>query len=142
MNLIAAFVSGIIMGFGLCISQMINPAKIIAFLDVFGNWDPSLALVMAGALFVTTFSFRLILKQKKPIYEEKFILPIKKEIDLKLVIGSILFGIGWGLSGFCPAPAIASLAFGIKKSGIFVISMIIGMVLYRFFSEKYEKKHA
>ncbi|MCR4336365.1 MAG: YeeE/YedE family protein [Candidatus Omnitrophica bacterium] len=138
MSFISSFLAGIVMAWGLCISQMVNPAKVIAFLDIFGRWDPSLALVMVGALLVTTISFRLILRREKPVYEKQFFLPVKKEIDPKLIFGSILFGIGWGLSGFCPAPAIAGLAFGIKKSIVFVTFMLIGMILYKLIFEKNE----
>lgn len=130
-NAFIAFITGIIMGLGLCISQMINPAKVVAFLDVFGKWDPSLALVMGGALFVTIISFRFIFKQNKPLCASQFSVPTKKEVDLKLLIGSAVFGVGWGLSGFCPAPAVASLVYGLKKSFLFVGSMLAGMVLHR-----------
>ena len=131
MNALVALISGIIMGLGLCISQMANPAKVIAFLDVFGNWDPSLALVMAGALFVSTIAFRFILKRQKPVYDGQFSLPDKKEVDIQLMAGSALFGVGWGLAGFCPGPAFASLAYGVYEPFIFVGSMLLGMVLHR-----------
>ena len=131
MNALVALISGIIMGLGLCISQMANPAKVIAFLDVFGNWDPSLALVMAGALFVSTIAFRFILKRQKPVCGGQFSLPDKKEVDIQLMAGSALFGVGWGLAGFCPGPAFASLAYGVYESFIFVGSMLLGMVLHR-----------
>lgn len=131
MNALVALVTGIIMGLGLCISQMANPAKVIAFLDVFGNWDPSLMLVMAGALFVSMVAFRFILKRQKPICSGQFLLPDKKGIDIQLMAGSAIFGVGWGLAGFCPGPAFASLAYGAYESFIFIGSMLLGMVLHR-----------
>ena len=126
-----AFLAGTLFGLGLCVSQMINPKKVIAFLDVSGNWDPSLALVMAGALFITTVSFRYILRRKTPLWNERFSVPTSQTIDGRLIAGAVLFGIGWGLAGFCPGPAIVSLAYGIHKSVVFVAAMIIGMVLYQ-----------
>lgn len=130
-NTLIALITGIIMGLGLCVSQMVNPAKVIAFLDLFGNWDPSLALVMAGALFVAMIAFWFILKCRKPICCSQFSLPVKKEIDIPLIVGSALFGVGWGLAGFCPAPAIASLAYGIQESFVFVGAMLLGMLLHK-----------
>jgi len=136
MNLAVSFISGVVMAWGLCISQMINPAKVIGFLDIFGRWDPTLAFVMAGALLVSMISFRFILKREKPLCGECYALPEKKEIDRALVAGAIIFGIGWGLSGFCPAPAVASLAFGLPRSVIFVLAMSAGMILYQFLFRK------
>ncbi len=130
-SLAVSFISGVVLAWGLCISQMINPAKVIGFLDVFGRWDPTLAFVMAGALLVSMISFRFVLKREKPLCGECYTLPQKKEIDAPLVAGAIIFGIGWGLSGFCPAPAVASLAFGLPQSLVFVLSMFAGMILYQ-----------
>jgi len=135
MNLVVSLIAGVVMALGLCVSQMINPAKVIGFLDVFGRWDPTLAFVMVGALLVSMISFRFALKREKPICGECYSLPNKQEIDAPLVAGAILFGIGWGLSGFCPAPAVASLAFGLPQSVIFVLAMSAGMMLYRFVFE-------
>ncbi len=135
MNLVVSLIAGVVMALGLCVSQMINPAKVIGFLDVFGRWDPTLAFVMVGALLVSMISFRFALKREKPICGECYSLPNKQEIDAPLVAGAILFGIGWGLSGFCPAPAVASLAFGLPQSVIFVLAMRAGMMLYRFVFE-------
>ena len=140
MNLIVSFISGAVMAWGLCISQMINPAKVIGFLDIFGRWDPTLAFVMTGALLVSVVSFRFILKREKPLCGECYTLPQKKEIDAPLITGAILFGIGWGLSGFCPAPAVASLAFGLPRSVIFVFSMFAGMILYQSIFERHRGK--
>jgi len=135
MTVVIALVSGLVMGLGLCVSQMVNPGKVIAFLDVSGNWDPSLMLVMVGALFVTIITFRLILKCRKPFCADQFNLPQKKGVDLRLITGSALFGVGWGLAGFCPAPAFASLAFGIRESFVFVGAMLSGMLAYKIWAE-------
>jgi uncharacterized protein len=126
-----ALIAGMIFGVGLAVSEMINPAKVLAFLDIAGRWDPSLALVMAGALAVTFVSFRLILKRPAPLLEGRFELPTAKEIDRPLLAGAALFGIGWGLVGFCPGPAIASLAFGLEESVVFVAAMVVGAWVYQ-----------
>ena len=120
------FLSGLLFGLGLTISGMINPAKVIGFLDVTGNWDPSLALVMASGLAVTLPGFHFILKQKRPLFEAKFYLPGKADIDLRLIGGAVLFGIGWGLAGYCPGPAIAALGFGSIEPWLFVAAMFLG----------------
>jgi uncharacterized membrane protein YedE/YeeE len=126
-----ALFAGIIFGLGLAVSGMINPAKVLAFLDIAGRWDPSLALVMAGALGVALISFRLILKRPAPVLGGRFEIPTAREIDRRLLAGAALFGIGWGLVGFCPGPAIASLAFGLKESFVFLAAMTVGAWLYQ-----------
>jgi uncharacterized membrane protein YedE/YeeE len=131
MNRIASLVSGIVFGLGLTISEMINPAKVLGFLDLFGNWDPSLMFVMIGALVVSSPMFHLIKKKEKPIFAEKFNYSNNKAIDNKLVIGSVLFGAGWGLGGLCPGPAISSIAFLNIYSVTFVISMFVGFYLVK-----------
>jgi uncharacterized membrane protein YedE/YeeE len=128
---LGALLAGIVFGLGLAVSQMINPAKVLAFLDIAGRWDPSLALVMAGALAVTALGYRLALKRPAPLLAERFELPTLREIDRRLLAGAVVFGIGWGLVGFCPGPAIASLALGVKESLIFVAAMLAGMALFR-----------
>ncbi len=109
---IAALVAGILFGIGLAVSQMINPAKVIGFLDIFGRWDPSLVLVMAGAVVVAFVGFRLVQSRSAPLFGKRFELPTRRDLDSRLIGGAAIFGIGWGLTGFCPGPAIASLAFG------------------------------
>jgi uncharacterized membrane protein YedE/YeeE len=131
MNRIASLVSGIVFGLGLTISEMINPAKVLGFLDLFGNWDPSLMFVMIGALVVSSPMFHLIKKKEKPIFAEKFNYSNNKVIDNKLVIGSVLFGAGWGLGGLCPGPAISSIALLNIYSVTFVISMFVGFYLVK-----------
>ena len=131
MNKLASLLSGIIFGFGLVISEMINPAKVLGFLDLFGNWDPSLAFVMIGALVVSSPMFHYIKNNKKPIFAEKFDYSNNKNINSKLIIGSALFGAGWGLGGLCPGPAISSIALLNIYSVTFVISMFVGFYLVK-----------
>lgn len=128
---LAAFACGILFGLGLTVAQMINPAKVLAFLDLFGDWDPSLALVMGGALAVAALGFRLVFQRGKPLFAEGFQLPTKTDLDGRLIGGSALFGIGWGLAGFCPGPALAALATGAQPVFVFFLSMAAGMALYR-----------
>ncbi len=118
--------SGLLFGFGLAVSSMINPAKIVGFLDITGDWDPSLAFVMGGAVFVTALTFRLILKRPKPIFTDIFELPSKVSLDGKLITGAAIFGIGWAMSGLCPGPAISSIGFLDEKLLIFVCTLLIG----------------
>ena len=129
MNKIVSLFCGIIFGIGLVISEMINPAKVLGFLNLFGEWDPSLAFVMIGALVVATPLFHLFKNKEKPIFSSSFSISNKKEIDKKLIIGSILFGAGWGLVGLCPGPAITSIALLNMSSITFVIAMFIGFYI-------------
>ncbi len=127
--------SGLIFGIGLTVSGMVNPGKIINFLDVTGNFDATLIFVMGGAVVVTAIGYYFVLKQKQPLFANRFHLPTSKDIDLRLIGGSALFGIGWGLSGFCPGPVLASLAFGYKESFIMLIAMAVGAYMARFVPE-------
>ena len=133
MNKLISLTSGTIFGIGLVVSQMINPEKVLGFLDLFGNWDPSLAFVMMGALIVSSPLFHLIKNKDKPLFAEEFNYSNNKEINNKLVIGSALFGAGWGLGGLCPGPAISSIALLNINSIIFVAAMFIGFYLAKFF---------
>ncbi len=128
---IVAFLCGLVFGAGLIISQMSNPAKVIGFLDITGNWDPSLALVMAGAVAVFGVLYRLALRQGTPLLAPRFILPEKDSLDAPLMVGALVFGVGWGLGGFCPGPAIVSAAFGDARVWAFVAAMIAAMLVYR-----------
>lgn len=130
-RLLGALLAGIVFGIGLAVSQMINPAKVLAFLDFAGRWDPSLALVMAGALAVAFVGFRAVFRRPAPLLAARFEVPAVREIDARLLAGAILFGIGWGLVGFCPGPALASLAHGSKGSIIFVAAMAAGAWLHK-----------
>jgi uncharacterized membrane protein YedE/YeeE len=108
---IAALAAGLVCGLGLTISQMVNPAKVVAFLDIFGDWDPSLALVMGGAVIVTFIGYRLVWLRKVPLLAPRFERPIDRRIGWRLATGAVLFGAGWGLVGLCPGPAISALGF-------------------------------
>ena len=134
MNRLVSLISGIIFGAGLVISEMINPAKVLGFLDLFGNWDPSLAFVMIGALVVSSPLFHIIKNKEKPLSAEKFNYSNSKNINNRLIIGSVLFGTGWGLSGLCPGPAITSLALLNIYSATFVVAMFVGFYLVKFFN--------
>ena len=129
MNKIVSLFCGIIFGIGLVISEMINPAKVLGFLNIFDKWDPSLAFVMIGALIVSTPLFHLFKKNDKPLFSSSFLISNNKEIDKRLIIGSILFGTGWGLVGLCPGPAISSLALLNISSVAFVFWMSIGFYI-------------
>ena len=133
MNKLISLISGTIFGIGLVVSQMINPEKVLGFLDLFGNWDPSLAFVMIGALIISSPLFHLIKNKDKPIFAEKFNYSNNKVINNKLILGSALFGAGWGLGGLCPGPAISSIALLNINSIVFVSAMFIGFYLAKFF---------
>lgn len=125
------FLSGLLFSAGLIVSGMINPAKVIGFLDVFGQWDPSLGFVMAGAVVVTFFGYRMVQKRDQPHFATSFSIPSKSDIDAPLLFGPALFGVGWGLVGLCPGPAIASFAASPKTTWIFFLSMLVGMVFMK-----------
>ena len=131
-----ALFAGMLFGLGLAVSGMMNPAKVVGFLDVAGEWDPTLAFVMGGALLVTVPAFRLILNRPRPILADGFALPTKSALDGRLLGGAALFGVGWGLSGFCPGPAVAALVTGLTPVFAFVAAMIAGMVLYAWVFER------
>jgi hypothetical protein len=132
MSKIISLVSGIIFSVGLVISEMINPEKVLGFLDLFGNWDPSLAFVMIGALIVSSPLFHIIKNKEKPLFAEKFNYSNNKEVNNRLIVGSALFGAGWGLGGLCPGPAISSIALININSITFVFAMFFGFYLVKF----------
>ncbi len=129
-RLCSSFLAGTLFGAGLTISQMVNPRKVTDFLDFFGDWDPSLAFVMGGALAVAAVGFRVLLRRPHPLFVAEFHVPASRRIDSGLIGGSALFGIGWGLAGFCPGPAVASLAYGLWQSVLFVLAMLVGMLVW------------
>jgi uncharacterized membrane protein YedE/YeeE len=129
---LAAFLAGLVFGLGLVVSQMIDPAKVLGFLDIAGSWDPSLAFVMIGAIPVAAIGFRVTRARRVPVLDIEFHGPTRTRVDAGLVIGSTLFGIGWGLVGYCPGPALTSLALGRWQSFVFVAAMLAGMLGYRF----------
>ena len=132
LRIAASLFAGLLFGLGLVISGMSNPAKILNFLDVFGSWDPSLAFVMAGAVAVTFFGYRFVLKREQPLYDTSFHVPTAKDIDPQLVAGASTFGVGWGLSGFCPGPAFTALPLLAEGTLVFVPAMIAGMWTAKF----------
>ena len=129
---LSALAAGLIFGLGIAISGMGNPAKVLNFFDPFGTWDPSLAFVMGGALLTAAIGYRLIFGHRSvPLFDTKFHLPASKVIDAKLVGGSALFGVGWGIAGFCPGGAIPALGFAPWPTALFLISMGTGILLAR-----------
>ncbi len=131
MSAIIALLVGIIFGVGLIIAQMTNPSKIIGFLTFGQNWDSSLLFVMASAVFFSFFAFNFIKQNNKTLLNLDFEIPKRADINLSLIAGAALFGTGWGMVGLCPAPAIVSLAFGNSQTLLFVISMLVGMYLFK-----------
>ena len=123
--------AGTVFGLGLAIAEMTNPLKVQAFLDLTGDWDPSLAFVMGGAVLVTLVAFRFILRRPVPFYGERFYLPTLIQINRKLLAGAALFGIGWGLAGYCPGPALATVLSGNAETAWFVPAMLVGGALQR-----------
>lgn len=121
-----AFLSGILFGAGLALSHMIDPNKVLNFLDVTGRWDPSLLFVMIGALAVAMAAFRIILKRPAPLWSESFQLPQKTAIDPKLIFGAAIFGVGWGMSGYCPGPSVTGLSLLSRESVIMVLAIYSG----------------
>jgi uncharacterized protein len=130
-----ALLSGLVFGVGLIIAGMTNPAKIIGFLNIFGEWDPSLTLVMGGAIAFTLPTFYLLKKRQKTFFQLPFLWSLTEAVDKRLLIGSALFGVGWGLAGFCPGPGIITLTTGQTEPLLFVVSMVVGMTIYYFFDK-------
>ena len=131
-SLISAGVSGLLFGLGLAVSGMVNPAKVLNFLDLAGQWDPSLAFVMGGALVTTFFGYRLVLKRDHPVFESSFQLPTRTDLDARLIGGAALFGIGWGLAGVCPGPVLVAAALGIAPILIVLAAMLATITAYRY----------
>jgi len=134
MKLLFSLITGLIFGVGIAISGMMDPAKVLNFFDLTGSWDPSLAFVMGGALGVTYFGYRLAWKRNGPLFEGRFQVPTNTNIDMKLVGGSALFGIGWGIAGFCPGAAIPALGTGRWEVVLFLAAVVGGFFLRRVFS--------
>lgn len=139
-NGLAALVVGFVFALGLGISGMTQPEKVVGFLDIFGSWDPSLIFVMMGAIAVHFVTYKLIRKKTSPLLSTQWHVPTKKEITPALITGSILFGIGWGLAGFCPGPAVTSVASFEPQPILFVVSMLIGMFVFRAVDKKMQIK--
>ncbi len=139
MQIIMALLAGLIFGIGLIVSGMANPAKVMGFLDLRGSWDPSLAFVMGGAICVGLVAFSAAAKRSKTLLGEPLRLPQAKHIDRRLIFGGLAFGVGWGLAGYCPGPALATLLIGNSKTIIFVTAMVLGMALFELL-ERYSRK--
>ncbi|MEO7403690.1 MAG: YeeE/YedE family protein [Burkholderiales bacterium] len=130
MYVFTSLLAGLVFGIGLIVSGMADPAKVIGFLDLAGSWDPSLALVMAGAIAVGVIAFALARRRTRSILNTAMALPTNSALDRRLVLGSIVFGVGWGIAGFCPGPGLVALGMGESKALIFVIAMVAGMAVF------------
>ncbi len=134
-RIIIALISGLIFGAGLVISEMVKPVKVQDFLDIFGNWDPSLAFVMGGAVAVTLISSRFIMKRKAPLFADHFYMAVKTSLDGRLFLGASLFGIGWGLSGYCPGPGILNALINPTEAMVFLPALVAGGWIGQHFSK-------
>jgi len=139
-NILPPLASGILFGIGLTVSGMTDPERVRGFLDIFGKWDPTLVFVMGGAVIVMAIAWRIRARMNKPVFGEKFSLPDRTDLDTRLILGSALFGIGWGLAGLCPGPAVASLALSPIQVAPFVIAMLAGMLIQRLMAAFEAKK--
>lgn len=143
MKLLTAFIIGSVFGLGIAISGMANPAKVLNFFDIAGSWDPSLLFVMGGALVITAIGYRLVFGQRTaPLFDKGFMVPTSTQIDRYLVVGSAVFGTGWGISGFCPGGAIPALGLGYVEAMQFVGAMIAGIVVARLINMRFLKPAA
>lgn len=133
-NLVPGLIVGIIFGAGLALSDMVNPARVQAFLDVAGDWDPTLMLVMGAALVPSAIAYLIRRRMTRPLLGERFFIPESRMLDRQLLIGAGMFGIGWGLVGFCPGPAVAGLVLGAWQPWLFVVAMLAGMMLHHVFA--------
>jgi uncharacterized membrane protein YedE/YeeE len=131
MQIVSAALIGLLFGVGILVSGMSNPAKVLNFFDVAGSWDPSLAFVMGGALTVTSVGYRWVLKRARPILADGFHLPSARDIDQRLIVGSLLFGVGWGITGFCPGGLVPVLAIGRSEPLLFAAGLVAGLALTR-----------
>ena len=136
MYAITAWLSGLVFGLGLIVSGMVNPAKVLGFLDLAGAWDPSLALVMAGAVAVGFFAFLVAKKRTRSLIGAEMKLPTASAINRRLLAGSALFGVGWGVAGFCPGPGLAALGMGEPKALVFVAAMLVGMGIFTWLEKR------
>lgn len=134
--ILAALLVGLLFGAGLALSDMVNPARVLAFLDLAGDWDPTLAFVMIGALIPSTIAYAASRRMRRPLLGDEFHIPTARQLDPRLLAGGAIFGIGWGLVGLCPGPAIAGLAFGLWQSWLFLAAMIAGMAAHRLASRR------
>ncbi len=136
LRIIAALTSGVVFGIGLALAGMLNPTKVVGFLDIFGVWDPSLAFVMIGGIAVNLIGLRVVLRREAPLLCDRFILPTATTIDRPLIIGSLIFGVGWGLAGLCPGPVISSLMLNPSDMAAFALVLVAGLMLGRWVAPK------
>lgn len=134
---VAALFAGLLFGFGLAVSQMINPDKIISFLNVSGDWDPSLALVLFAAVTINFLGLRLAARRTRPIVSDVFQIPTRRDLDSRLIVGAAVFGVGWGLAGYCPGPALAALTIGTWEPIVFLAAMFVGSFACRLVERKF-----
>ncbi|WP_339843230.1 DUF6691 family protein [uncultured Halopseudomonas sp.] len=136
MRILTALLAGLVFGMGLVISGMANPAKVLGFLDLFGQWDPSLALVMVGAIGAAFLPMQWVQRSGRTLGGEPVTLPGKGQIDKRLIAGSLLFGAGWGVAGFCPGPALVAVGAGMPQAWLFAIAMLAGMLLFQAYDRR------
>lgn len=141
-HILPGLLVGLLFGAGLALSDMVNPARVLAFLDVAGRWDPTLAFVMGGALVPSAIGYAIARKLRRPLFASEFRIPENRTIEPRLLAGAAIFGAGWGLVGLCPGPAIASLAFGLWQGWLFVAAMMIGMLVHRLAEDRITAKRA
>lgn len=142
MYILTSLLAGLVFGVGLIVSGMANPAKVLGFLDLAGRWDPSLALVMAGAISVGLISFAVAKRRTQSFLRTEMKLPKARDIDQRLVGGGLLFGIGWGVAGFCPGPAVVALGMGETKAVVFVVAMLVGMGVFELLERRKPARQA
>lgn len=130
MKILSALASGLLFGIGLALSGMMNPARVLGFLDLTGHWDPTLVFVLGGAVVISALGYAVARRLGQPVFARRFEIPTAQTLDAKLLVGAGIFGVGWGLGGFCPGPALASLSLGLPKSYVFVLAMLAGMILH------------
>ncbi len=133
---ILALIAGVLFGLGLAISQMINPEKVLGFLDIAGAWDPSLALVMGGALAVAAIGTLIMRGSDRPVFDVRYYVPERRDLDARLIGGAALFGIGWGIGGYCPGPGLAAMAIGWWEPFVFVVALIAGSLSWKLIGER------
>ena len=135
-HILPGLIVGLLFGAGLALSDMFNPARVLAFLDVAGDWDPTLAFVMAGALVPSALGYFVVRKMDRPLMAYEFRIPQNRAVEPQLLAGAAIFGVGWGVVGFCPGPALAALGFGLWQPWLFVAAMLAGMVAHRLYEDK------
>ena len=140
MRLVISYLIGLIFGIGIALSGMANPAKVLNFFDIAGAWDPSLAFVMGGALIVTFIGYRVVLKRPAPMMSQSFQLPTRRDLDLPLLGGSALFGVGWGIAGFCPGGALPALGTGRSEVFVFVAALVAGIIVSKLLQSALAKR--